>query len=173
MARVSRVGIALALSFSCAALGSSVQLGGCVRHADIRDEPDGSAVKPPPVLDAGDIPELDSGLGTDAFGACEDRPYGECNGPVDFPCAFQSWVASVAKSCQQATSCKTNGFLEVTVGDDGCVASIGMDQPNDEIVACLLAELTSLRCPCDETETRHFFGVGNDGVCPDGGPPPG
>lgn len=154
------------------ALGSTAQIGGCTRRADIRDEPDG-AVKPPPQLDAGDIPELDSGLGTDAFMACEDRPYGECNGPVDFPCAFQSWVTSTAKDCQYATGCKTNGWLEVKLSDDGCVVAIGMDEPNEEIVACLLEELGSLRCPCDESETKHFFGIGNDGVCPDGGPLPG
>ena len=164
-AGVAFVGAALALA--------SAQLGGCTRRADIRDEPDGGAVKPPPQFDAGDIPELDSGLDTDAFMACEDRPYGACNGPVDFPCAFQSWVSNTAMDCQEATGCKTNGWLEVQLSADGCVAAIGMDQPNDEIVACLLEELGSLRCPCDEDETTHFFGIGNDGVCPDGGKPPG
>jgi len=35
------------------------------------------------------------------------------------------------------------------------------------MVACLLAELGTLRCPCTEVESAtYYFGIGNTGVCP-------
>jgi hypothetical protein len=136
-----------------------------VRHADIRDEPDAAIITPDPVLDAGDIPVLDSGLGTDAFPPCGERPLGECYGTLDFPCGMEGWVIKTAEACQEATSCATNGWLEVKMGADGCVQAIGMDQPNDAIVACILAEMGTVQCPCSITESTYFFGFGNDGVC--------
>jgi hypothetical protein len=69
------------------------------------------------------------------------------------------------------TSCATNGWLEVKMGADGCVVEIGMTEPNDEIVACLLEEFGAVRCPCGAGEITYFFGLSNQGVCPDGGPP--
>ena len=48
----------------------------------------------------------------------------------------------------------------------GCVVAIGMDQPNDAMVACLKAELGAFRCPCTEGVLTYFFGVGNTGPCP-------
>jgi hypothetical protein len=160
------------LMFAAAALGAYVQLGACSRHADIRDEPDGSTLQPQPQVEAGDIPELDSGLETDAYLACAERPEGDCHGSVDFPCAFQEWATRTAETCQVATGCKTDGSLEVRMGADGCVVSIGMDEPNDEIVACLLAELGSVRCPCNQEEVvTYLFGFGHTGDCGDGGPP--
>ena len=151
--------------------GSGAALGACVRHADIRDEPDGSVVNVGPALDAGDIPALDSGLATDAYPSCGERPYGQCVGPADFPCEFGSWVTRTAVHCQEATSCQTNGWLEVAMGSDGCVSGMGMDQPNDPMVACLLAAFGSVRCPCSDEQFKYFFGLGNTGACPDAGPP--
>jgi hypothetical protein len=156
---------------AAAALVLGAGLGACARHADIRDEPDAGGIDPGPHLDAGDIPVLDSGLGTDAYPACAERPVGDCQGSNDFPCDFASWVNSTAAACQQATGCQTNGWLEVEMGSDGCVVEIAMDEPNDEIVACLLAEFGSVRCPCDARQITYFFGQGNQGVCPDAGPP--
>lgn len=138
----------------------------CQRHADIRDEPDASTIVVTPDLDAGEIPTLDSGLGGDAHPACADRPEGDCHGPVDFPCDFEGWATRTALSCDKATGCVTNGWVEVTMNASGCVESIGMDQPNDAMVACLVAELGAFRCPCTEGVLTHFFGVGNKGPCP-------
>lgn len=137
----------------------------CVREADLRDEPDGGAIDTPQELDAGELPELDAGLGSDAFAPCAEREQGDCVGTNDFPCAFGTWVNKVAAACQMATGCATNGFLEVGMGAEGCVVSIAMDQPNDAIVACLLAELGSKQCPCGETQAKYFFGQGNTGTC--------
>jgi hypothetical protein len=158
--------IRLALACVVAALPTSALLVACERYADIRDEPDASTIDPVPQLDSGDVPALDSGLGTDAYPSCGDRSGGKCQGPADFPCNFSGWVTSTAASCQTATGCKTNGFLKVTLGADGCVTELGMEQPNDAIVACLLAELGSVRCPCQEAEVTHFFGATNTGPCP-------
>ncbi|WP_234022492.1 hypothetical protein [Sorangium cellulosum] len=82
-------------------------------------------------------------------------------------------MSRTAARCQEETGCKTNGWLEVGMDDDGCVVEIGMDEPNDEIVACLVAEFGAVRCPCTAGRTIYFFGLGNAGVCPDDRPPPG
>jgi hypothetical protein len=71
--------------------------------------------------------------------------------------------------CQATTGCKTNGWLAVKLGADGCVLEIGMDQPNDDIVGCLLSEFGAVRCPCGALELEYFFGYANMG-CPDAGP---
>jgi hypothetical protein len=157
------------LACGAAGLAAWVPLAACDRHADIRDEPDSAILITPPALDAGEIQTLDSGLGTDAYPPCEGRPIEHCQGPIDFPCAFEKWVTSTAKSCQKATGCKTDGWVEVKLAADGCAIELGMDHPNDDIVACLLAELGAVRCPCGESEVAYFFGNANDGVCPDGG----
>lgn len=146
--------------------GASVELAACARHADIRVEPDASSLDIGPNLDAGEIPELDSGIGSDAYAPCSERPLGECYGTLDFPCGFEGWALKIAESCFQATGCKTNGWLEVKMGLDGCVSAIGMDQPNDEIIACMLPELGAVQCPCTGGEISHFFGLGNTGPCP-------
>ncbi len=139
----------------------------CTRYADIRDEPDASLFEGhTPTIEAGVLPELDAGLNSDAYPACLDRPMGNCYGTLDFPCGFVYWANTVADKCQKETGCKTNGWLQVTMNHDGCVSSIAMDEPNPEIVACLMAEFAPVNCPCNETETTHFFGLGNTGVCP-------
>jgi hypothetical protein len=148
-----------------AAAGAYLPLGACSRHVEIYDYEIGSTFVPEPTLDAGDIPALDSGLESDAFPPCAERPSGTCAGPVDFPCQFASWATDTADRCHTDTNCKTNGWLEVTMGPDGCVTSIGMDQPNDEMIACLLAEFGSVHCPCTEAELTYFFGLGNMEGC--------
>jgi hypothetical protein len=143
----------------------SLQAGGCQRQADIIDEPD-VFVPSTPTLEAGITPIVDSGLGTDAFPTCAERPFGACQGPVDFPCSFQSWVTLGANKCQRLTNCSTNGWLRVHLGADGCVDAIGMDRPNEAVIRCLAAEFGPYRCPCGASEVTHFFGLGNS---PDSG----
>lgn len=170
--KARRTGRALAAYAACAAaaLAGGLELGACERHADIRDEPEAGVIKPQPQIDAGDIPELDSGLATDAYPTCAERPEGDCRGTNDFLCDFANWATSTAETCQRSTGCKTNGWVEVKMGADGCVVELGMTEPNDEMVACLLAEFGSKRCPCGEEKITYFFGYGNDGVCEEPGP---
>ncbi len=137
----------------------------CTRHADIRDEPDAATLEVPPNFDAGGVTELDSGLGSDAFPACADRPTGDCVGSNDFPCGFEDWVLATAKECQVASGCKTNGWVEVHMGPGGCVETIGMSAPNDEVVACLVAEMGPVRCPCGTSVAKYYYGEGNAGPC--------
>ena len=151
--------------FAILSLAISAQVIACERHADIRDEPDASLLDRTPQIDAGAIPELDSGLGTDAFPPCGERPLGACQGSNDFPCAFAGWAVGTAESCQEATGCVTNGWLDIIMGADGCVESIGMDQPNDAIIKCLIEEFGYVRCPCQVGEIKHFFGYSNAGTC--------
>lgn len=148
--------------------------GACSRQADLVDEPD-VGVKPPKLIDKPDvdIPPLDSGLAGDAFQSCDDRPTGECVGPNDFPCSFNKWALEIARDCQWETSCQTNGWLEVHMDASGCVDEIAMDEPNQEIVDCLIAAYGAVQCPCGEAEVAYFFGLGNPGVCPDASGPSG
>lgn len=137
--------------------------GACTRQADIYDEPDVLVLGPGGEPDSGEIPELDAGLGTDAFLACGERIVGKCEGPVDFGCRFSPWVENTAARCQAATGCKTNGWLYVKLDVRGCVGIIGMDQPNDEIIKCLADEFTGTRCTCSDIEKKYYFGQGNTG----------
>jgi len=154
--------------FVAAIVGFVITQGsGCVRKADIIDEPD-AFVPTTPTLEAGVTPIVDSGLGTDAFPSCAERPFGACQGPVDFPCSFQSWVTVSANKCQKQTNCSTNGWLRVHLGAGGCVDAIGMDQPNEAAIRCLAAEFGPYRCPCRTSEVTHFFGLANtpdSGTC--------
>lgn len=153
-------------------LGAAVLLllaGGCRREADIFDEPDAGIINTPTIGLDGDVPRLDAALGPDAYPACEERSLANCPGANDFYCGFVQWVQRVAKECQTQTGCVTDGWLVVKMGSNGCVAEIGMDEPNDEIVACLLDQMGSTRCACQEMTTTYYFGSANDGVCPDGG----
>jgi hypothetical protein len=150
---------------AAAALGAGLPGLSCVRHADLRDEPDSSLVRPPPTVDSGDVTEVDSGLGGEAFPQCGARPTGKCVGSNDFLCGFDNWLPDVAAACQQQTGCKTNGWLSVKMSEEGCITWMAMDQPNDEVVACLVAEFGSVRCPCPALEGEYFFGEGNVGVC--------
>ena len=139
---------------------------GCMRHADIVDESDAFVGPHTPTLEAGATPIADSGLGTDAFLSCAERPSGGCQGPVDFPCSFQTWVNVTAVKCQKLSMCSTNGWLRVYLGTEGCVDAIGMDQPNEATIRCLAAEFGSSRCPCRTSEVTYFFGLANS---PDSG----
>lgn len=166
---MKRIGARLlvgASSLAAIVAAAAMPFTGCQRYADLRDEPDASPIVTTPDLDAGDIPELDSGLASDAHPSCGGRPEGKCHGPVDFPCDFDGWASATAVSCDEATGCITNGFLEVTMATNGCVVAIGMNEPNDAMVACLIAEFGAVRCPCTEGTFTHFFGVGNTGPCP-------
>lgn len=141
--------------------GTCMQFGACARHADIYDEPDVLVLNPSAAPDSGEIPELDAGLGSDAFPACAQRTVGNCEGPVDFGCRFGPWVDYTAGRCQAATGCQTSGWLQVKLDDQGCVGIIGMDQPNDAMVTCLSTEFTSTRCTCSNIERKYYFGLGN------------
>lgn len=150
-----------------AALGPLGLLHACSRHADLREDSlPPQTLDPTPEVDA-DVPTLDADLRLDAQPVCEERPKGDCVGSNDFLCAFSEWGIEIAKQCQLDTGCKTNGSIELTMGAEGCVTSIGMDEPDDEMVACVLEQVTPYRCPCIEEETiLYYFGVGNDG-CPE------
>lgn len=154
---------ALGLSALPALLGP-----GCSRRADIVDEPDTGVGVLTGDKDV-EIPMMDAELASDAFALCEDRVLESCVGPNDFQCGLSTWIGEVAYDCQVLTGCKTNGWLKVRLDGAGCVADIGMDRPNPEIVACLLDALGAERCPCANVEATVYFGEGHDGTCPDGG----
>lgn len=143
--------------------------GGCSREADLYDEPEAGLQTTPTIGLDGDVPPVDANLGPDAFPACEDRPTAGCPGANDFYCGFVQWIQRIAKECQTKTSCKTDGWLVVKMGPNGCVTEIGMDEPNDDIVACLRDLMGSTRCDCGEMTTTYYFGSANTGVCPDAG----
>lgn len=153
--RCARLGVALAI-------GPLAAFGACSRQADIVDEIDASVTTTPTFAPDADIEPLDAGLGSDAFGACETRELGGCVGSNDFPCAFAQWVKQTATKCHEATLCQATGWLEVEMGGDGCVTQIGMEQPNEAVIACLRAEFGGFRCPCSEGLVHYYF-VASDG----------
>jgi len=138
---------------------------GCERTADIREERDDTLLDNSPSVEAGPIPVVDSGLESDAYLACPNRPIGDCVGSNDFMCGFEKWLKTIAQNCQITTGCKTNGWLEVKMAGNGCVSEIRMDTPNDDMVACLVSEFGAVRCPCAEIEGSYYFGKTNTGTC--------
>jgi hypothetical protein len=136
----------------------------CTRHADLRDEPDADLIDPDPVVSSGPVPPVNGAIsGTSP--PCAGRPFGACQGPVDFPCRFAPWATDVARSCQVKTGCETNGRVEVTMNEDGCVDGLAMDEPGTAIVACLVEALGDVKCPCGEGKVSYFYGLANDGIC--------
>lgn len=157
------------VALSCSALLAIFVVASCSRSADIRDEPDAGTTPGPVVpLPDGGIPELeDAGLDDPEFPACQTREEDQdCRGVNDFPCDFAYWVPVLAEECQQATGCKTNGWIEIDLADDGCASALRMEQPNDDFVACVVNELGTHRCPCEAQSERHFLGLTNDGCAP-------
>jgi hypothetical protein len=135
----------------------------CERSADLRDETPGG-IDVGPTLDAGDIPDIDAGLGGDAHTPCARRAADPgCVGPVDFPCSFDIWVQQIAADCRAATDCTANGWLEVTMGEEGCVTSIGMNQPSQPMIDCVVEAVGEVRCPCPSGVETVYFGEGNSG----------
>jgi hypothetical protein len=164
---------ALALALAAGAVASA-----CSRQQNLVDEPDsGSTVTAPPTCDGG-IPEVaDSGVASEELVACAERPLGNCQGSNDFPCGFEPWFDEVVTACQGSATCPASGCVEATMGDDGCVSSIGMTVPDDEFVACLVESFGAYRCPCTMTSTRRFLGPGGgchrpcdtgERICPGG-----
>ncbi len=150
-------------------LALAASLGACDRAVDLRDEP--RTFPQPSTPGSKDVKLVDTDLGTSAHAECAERPLGECVGPSDFPCAFDGWIQASAESCQLETDCRTNGTLVVRMDEGGCVSALLMDQPNDEVVACLVEKLGDVRCPCAATEASYYFGIGNVGCGQE--PPPG
>lgn len=157
--------IAAAWSGFTASLLAFALSEGCERHADIRDEMNDTPLDNLPKLDAGSIPLVDSGVESDAYLSCPDRPVGDCVGSNDFLCGFEKWLKATAQNCQNATGCKTNGWLEVKMAGNGCVSEIRMNKPNDDMIACLVAEFGSVRCPCAEIQGSYYWGDTNTGTC--------
>jgi hypothetical protein len=156
------------LLLAAAAFLPFAALHACTRHADVRDDVGQTQTfDDTPDMDA-DIPPLDVDLSNDMFATCAERPTGDCVGSNDFLCGFAPWAIDIAKNCQQETGCKTNGTIEITMGAEGCVTAIAMDEPNDDIVACVVAAVTAVKCPCVEQEKiSHYYGIGNTGTCPE------
>lgn len=139
----------------------------CTRSADIRDEPDASFLEKIPPTALGEPQPVDAPLGPPDHPACSDRSDPACYGDLDFPCAFDTWAATVASACQKSTGCKANGDLEIELGADGCVAEIRMNKPNLLFVQCLAAAMGSVRCPCSSAPVLELFlGIANDGCKP-------
>jgi hypothetical protein len=136
----------------------------CRKPADVRDEAPPAVVTAAPSIPS-NAQELDTELDESTLPACAERAPGNCDGTNDFPCALPKLVGEVAETCDRVTNCATNGTLEVRTSAEGCPVAIAMDEPNPEIIECLVAELSRVHCPCTETVASHFFGQGRAGGC--------
>jgi hypothetical protein len=158
-ARALTVVVAGTLVAAASALG-----GACSRRQNLVDEPDsGSSVRTPPSCDGG-VPEVvDSGILSEELTACPERPIGNCQGSNDFPCEFEFWFGEVVAACQERIDCPAAGCVEAEMGEDGCVSSLNMTEPDPAFVACLIENFGAYRCPCGTTSARRFLGVTNTG----------
>lgn len=138
----------------------------CTRSAEVGDEPDAFYVTPTIAPDA-EVPEVDAALRTDSHPSCDERPNGDCIGANDFPCDFRRWVLETIPRCFLQTDCRSNGWVSVRMGADGCVDAIGMTEPDPEFIACLAAEFDPWQCPCEEGYEQYYLGERNEG-CPEG-----
>lgn len=148
---------------------TSVSALGCSRRAEI-DDPIVDEAPPTPELPTpeGGIPPVDdSGLDL-SEGSCEAREgQTACIGSNDFTCAFNRWLNELSEACQTQTGCRTNGWVEVVVGAEGCATELRMDQPNPEFVSCLGEQLNRYRCAtCAEASASRFLGAAREGCEP-------
>lgn len=151
-----------ALTAVARALPLAVLALACSRKSELFDRPDAS-LDATPTVDAA-IPLVEgSGIDDPTLPACGERPTGDCQGANDFPCSFERWMYDVAAACQLATDCRTNDWVEVRMGGDGCVSEIRMVEPQADYVACLVETFGQYACPCEETAAAYFLGLGNEG----------
>jgi hypothetical protein len=147
----------------CCGLGS---LLGCSRKAEIEDAPDAGSI---PVMEVprpdGGVPlvetaELDHRDGL----TCNERPrQPACAGVNDFGCDFDGWLQRLVAECQVQSDCRTDGWVEVLVGPEGCATELRMEDPDAAYVACMSEELRQYQCPCTDVVGSSYLGVGHDG----------
>jgi hypothetical protein len=150
----------------------------CSREQNLVDDYDpGVGIGATPTCDGG-IPEVpDAGLDHEALTACAERPVGNCQGANDFPCEFEAWVREVVSACQERAECRAGGCIEAQMGDDGCVTSVHMTEPDPLFVECVVESFGAYRCPCGATSARRYLGPSTgchrlcatgERICPDG-----
>lgn len=140
---------------------------GCTREAEIYDEPE--TFEPPPLPMQGETPSVPD-LDLEDFPECSARPEGQCRGVNDFPCAFTEHAADVIESCFDSTDCRADGWVSVSLGEDGCLSDIGMEYVETTFAECVKDAIGPIQCPCGESEHAVFLGVDNDGCRDDVGP---
>jgi hypothetical protein len=146
-------------------IGLAGLVGGCSRHADVRSDPgpEFADLDPPPPV-PNDMPTIDAGLESDAFPQCTERRLEpSCTGPIDVACLPQLLIDTIASHCVYESGCHGNGWLRITMGIDGCVASIAMEEPNNDFAACVVRKLEGVRCPCSGQRVDVFLGLGHEG----------
>lgn len=152
-------------------LCTALALLACSRRAEIEDLPDAGNL---PTMEVprpdGGVPLVEeSGVSESAPAACEARPsQPACSGTNDFGCDFDAWVQQLTESCQLQTDCRTNGWVEVTVGGSGCATALRMEDPDADYVTCMADQLGQYRCPCRDVSGSRFLGLSHDG-CGDRG----
>lgn len=149
-----------------ALLLAALALLACSRKAEIENVPDAGPVMiiEPPRPDGGIPPVADAPLENPEGLACGERPLqAECRGADDFPCDFDGWFQNLAEICQRRSEC-TDGWVEATLGVDGCAAELRMEDPDPPYVACIAEALRQYRCPCSDVIGSRFLGLGH-GEC--------
>lgn len=157
--RESRRGSRIPLILLGALIASS-----CSRSAEIEQAPEPGEV---PVME---IPRPEGGVPVvedaelSGSEACNDRPRQQaCGGANDFGCDFDGWLRTLAEACQLQTDCRTNGWVEVVVGEEGCATELRMEDPNPAYVSCLTEQLRQYQCPCQNVLGSRFLGLSHDG----------
>jgi hypothetical protein len=158
-----------AILFPLSLLLGGLLIAACSRKAEIENAPDGGSMvmMQVPMPDGGVPVVEDAGLGAGGA-ACDARPIQPaCSGANDFGCAFDEWVRSLTSDCQQATDCRTDGWVEVVTDSEGCASELRMEDPNPDYVACMITALNGYRCgQCGDVLGSRFLGVSNEGCAP-------
>lgn len=136
---------------------------GCDRSAEIYDTPR-AEVQPDevPRPDAA-LEPVDVDFDAPDYLPCSERSYALCEGGTDFPCMPPVFLEPALRTCFTASDCQVDGWVEVELGDDGCVQELRMEDPEPEYVDCLAERLTQGRCVCGAFTLELYFGLGNDG----------
>jgi hypothetical protein len=111
----------------------------------------------PPVPDGG-IPLLDAGPFYQAGASCSSRPSGcPFHGSVGCVERTTAWMARLAAECQPSSGCRASGWFAVVLDPDGCAVSVGMTDPTDAFLGCILDGLNLSSCFCAANSTQAFY----------------
>ncbi|MCC6217368.1 MAG: hypothetical protein IT376_21095 [Polyangiaceae bacterium] len=147
-----------------ALVGGYAALLGCSREVELaHDTPPGLGATTPPPPEGG-IPFADGAVpATDA--GCAERPEEpECVGANDFQCGFGPFFRQVVAECHQESACAPRGWIAGAIRSDGCLAELGMTEPETRLLTCVADRFASLRCPCRDVVEELYLGIGS-GTC--------
>lgn len=143
----------------------------CSRQAEIEALPEPSVTPTVEVpLPADGLLVVETNLDHPDGLGCNQRPTQQaCAGTNDFLCDFERWLEQLTSECQQQTDCRTDGWVEVALDENGCASELRMEFPNPPFADCLSVELRKYQCRCPGVSGSIYLGLGHSGCDQCGG----